>query len=228
MTEKVSLVIFDMDGLMFDTERIGIRAWMQAGRDFGIPVTPEIVIETIGTNIRVTEQIFRKHLGDIPFEEMKKKRFEHAFEEFEHACRSDTDVVSPVKKGLPELLDWLHEQNIRRCVATSTERERARQFMKMAGVLDRFDEIVCGNEVAHSKPEPDIFLEAARRMGVSPSECVVLEDSEHGLTAAHRAGMKPVLVVDIKRPAPEVEALAIAELESLAEAPALIAGLAGC
>lgn len=215
MPQKISLVIFDMDGLMFDTERIGIRAWMQAGRDHGVPLTPEIITETIGLDIRNTERVFREHLGDMPFEDMKMRRFEHAFEEIEK-------TGTPVKPGLPELLDWLTAQGIRKAVATSTERTRARHFMKLGGVLDKFDEIVCGNEVARGKPEPDIFLEAARRVGVHPDECIVLEDSENGLKAAHRAGMKPVLIVDIKRPTPETEKLVFAELDSLHGVAALI------
>ena len=207
--DPAQLVIFDMDGLMFDTERLAVAAWVAAGRRFGVPVTTEDVIATIGLDARASEAVLRSRFGaDMPYAEMRQYRIAHA------RARIEADGL-PVKPGLYELLDDLEAQDIRRAVATSTRHERAAEYLAMAGVLERFDAIVGGDEVAHSKPEPDIFLAAAAAVGCPPAACVVLEDSESGLRAAARAGMRPILVPDIRRPCPEVAALAECECASL-------------
>jgi len=121
----------------------------------------------------------------------------------------------PVKDGLLALLDFLDGAGIPKAVATSTERTRALRLLELAGVLNRFDAVVCGDEVARGKPCPDIFLTAAARLGCDPSTCMVLEDSESGLRAAHQAGMLPVLIPDLKMPSAEVRALTFRTFQSL-------------
>jgi HAD superfamily hydrolase (TIGR01509 family) len=130
----------------------------------------------------------------------------------------------PIKEGLGELLDLLDRSGVMKAVATSTERTRALSLLTLAGVLNRFDAVVCGDEVERGKPHPDIFLAAAAKLGRSPIDCMVLEDSESGLTAAHRAGMRPVLVPDLKAPSQEALALAFRVFPTLTEVQGFLAG----
>lgn len=206
---EISLVIFDMDGLMFDTERLAIDAWKEAGKSVDIDISESIVIETIGLNIRSAEKVFKKHLGrSFPFSKVRELRIEYAKEFIEKNG-------IPTKTGLYELLEFLDETSLLKAVATSTERERTENLLSIAKVMDKFDIVICGDEISKSKPEPDIFLEVARQLGCNPKECLVLEDSENGIIAASKANMMPILIPDIKYPPIEVEKLATKKFNSL-------------
>ena len=207
----VRLVIFDMDGLMFDTERIAVDAWRHAGRLLGVEISPDLVIETIGLNRKDTEATLLRRLGaGFSIEEARRLRVQYAEE-------SVSRNGVPVKEGLSALLDSLDRAGVMKAVATSTERTRASRLLTLAGMLSRFDAVVCGDEVEHGKPYPDIFLAAAAKLGVSPTDCMVLEDSESGLTAAHRAAMRPILVPDLKAPSRDALALAFRVFPTLTE-----------
>jgi HAD superfamily hydrolase (TIGR01509 family) len=121
----------------------------------------------------------------------------------------------PVKPGLYALLDALDEKGIPYAVATSTKQENARWRLENIGVLDRLQGLVTGDMVRESKPQPEIFLKAAACMGLAPEECAVLEDSPHGILAAHRAGCKPVMIPDLKQPDDETKTLLWAQAETL-------------
>lgn len=206
---KISLVIFDMDGLMFDTERLAISAWEKAGKNVGIDISEHIIIETIGLDVHGAEKVFKRHLGDIfPFSEARKLRIEYAKEFIEQNG-------VPVKKGLYELLEFLDQNPVLKAVATSTERERTEKLLSSAQIKDKFDIIICGDDISKGKPEPDIFLAVARKLGCNPQECLVLEDSENGIIAASKANMMPVLIPDIKNPSKEIEKLAVKKFNSL-------------
>ncbi|HHV28673.1 HAD family hydrolase [Acetivibrio mesophilus] len=205
---KISLVIFDMDGLMFDTERIGREAWQKAGEALGIEIKPQFLLEIIGMNVKGAERVFEKYYGNsLTFYDLRNLRVKYGLDYIEKNGM-------PVKPGLFELLDYLDNRGIMKAVATSTERKRAEKYLSMAGITDRFDTIVCGDEVTYGKPEPDIFIEAAKRTGCKVEECIVLEDSANGIKAASKAKMLPVLIPDIRRP-DEVEKLVYRELKSL-------------
>lgn len=208
---KLALIIFDMDGLIFDTERLAITSWRLAGTDLGIDIPVTVITETIGTNIQGTEAIFKKHLGsNLPFERLKTLRFDYTRKLL------DQNGV-PMKKGVYELLTLIESKSIPKALATSTERSKTEKMLRRADLLHRFDLLVCGDEITRSKPEPDIFLTAAERLHCDPRECMVLEDSERGITAASRAGMLPVLFPDLKMPVAEIRALAHREFRSLLE-----------
>ena len=209
--KKLSLVIFDMDGLMFDTERIAIFAWEKAGKDFGYEITPAIAVEATGLDAMDTALCFKKHLGEsLPYFDIRESKLKY-FEEY-----IEQNGI-PIKEGLYELIDFLGERSILRAVATSTERIKAEECLSLAKVKDKFDLIVCGDDVLRGKPEPDIFLKAAEQMNCSPAECIVLEDSDNGLKAASRAGMYPIYVPDLKRPSKEVQKLIYKEFASLVD-----------
>jgi len=205
-------VIFDMDGLMLDTESLAREAWFATMRRWGYELSDDVYLRVLGTTGAHTREIFRAAFGpDIPIEAMydDKQRY------VDEAIASGRIAIKP---GLIELLDWLDAQRIPKAVASSTVRRLVLKKLERVGVAGRFDAIVGGDEVAHGKPAPDIFLEAARRLNVLPADCVALEDSENGVRAAHAAGMSVIMVPDLKPPADEVRTLAHRVVTSLHEA----------
>lgn len=208
---RISLIIFDMDGLMFNTESLAIYTWIEAGESYGIHISESIVVESIGLDIQGAEKVFKKHLGeDFPYHEIRNLRLKYARDYI------DENGI-PVKKGLQELLDFLDQKPVLKAVATSTERERTEHLLLSAGVKDKFDVVICGDDVSNGKPEPDIFLAAARELNCKKDECVVLEDSANGIIAASRANMIPFLVFDIEKPDKTIKKLAKKSFNSLLE-----------
>lgn len=205
-------VLFDMDGLMLDTERLAREAWLATMRLWGYELSDEVYLQVLGTTGARTRDIFRQAFGsDIPIEAMYayKQRY------IDDAIRANRIRVKP---GLTALLDRLDAWRVPKAVASSTARSLVMQKLEAVGLVGRFDAIVAGDEVAHGKPAPDIFYEAARRLNVRPASCIVLEDSENGIRAAHAAGMLSIMVPDLKPPDEEVRRLAYRVVPSLVEA----------
>lgn len=209
-------VIFDMDGLMTDTERLFVDIWCQVMRERGQEEHREILQHCIGLDQASTSEFVARQLGaDFPYPEVRN----------EVGARSRKyceEYGVPVKEGLYELLDFLDSRGIPYGVATSTKGDRARWRLYNIGVLNRLGGLVTGDMVQHGKPEPDIFLKAAELLGLSPEMCLVLEDSPHGILAAHRAGCKPLMIPDLKQPDEETQKLLFGQLDSLLEVPAFI------
>ena len=206
---KIDAVIFDMDGLMLDTEPVYKIAWQRAAVECGHPISEELYVELIGRSRVAGEKILAEAFGAA----FRWKDFRAACARSEAAAFADR--LPAMKPGLQELLDLLEERGIAKAVATSTERHMAEMQLSGLGLLARFNVVATGDEVVHGKPAPDLFLLAAGRLGVEPPLCLVLEDSEAGVMAAHRAGMRVYCVPDIKEPAAEVLALAEARFASL-------------
>lgn len=183
--------IFDMDGLMFDTERLSNEGWLQAAKELNYPITALTVAKIRGTNITTSKQIFNKEFGDaVDFEaalDVQHRYIDKVIEE----------NGVPVKPGLFVLLKYLKENGIKLAVATSTARERAERYLKKALVYEYFDTLAFGDEVKNGKPAPDIFLLAAEKLSVHPEDCVVFEDSPHGIKAAYGAKTKIIGVQDL-------------------------------
>jgi HAD superfamily hydrolase (TIGR01509 family) len=208
---RYQAVIFDMDGLMLDTERIAMITCRRAAEDFGYVIADELYVQVIGHTVEDTCQIFCGALGaDFPFDEIRKRRLAYT-EEYIHR------YGLPKKPGLIEVLELLQDCAVPKAVATSTRREEAWHRLSVADLLHCFDAIVGGDEVVHGKPAPDLFLLAADRLKITPAACIVLEDSEAGIRAARAAGMAPILVPDLKQPSDEVKALAYRMYPSLHE-----------
>lgn len=209
-------VIFDMDGLMLDTERMARVAWTRALAEQGFELSSENYLRLVGHTVQDAQLILEEMFGPaIPFQEIFQQRTQYY----------QDDINSngiPVKPGLFHLLDFLEANQITKAVASSTPCWFARQKLAHAEIEKRFKCIVCGDMVTHGKPEPDLFLEAARLIGFAPSQCVVLEDSEAGILAAHRAGMLPLMIPDLKQPTPEIRNLTYRVMTSLDEAIPLI------
>ncbi len=183
--------IFDMDGLMLDSERVTNQAWQRAAADFGYDMSDEVARECVGTSPPVAEAIYKQHLGpDFPYHEVRKVKVKYFQEHIQNEGLK-------LKAGLLELLDLLESCGIRKAVASSTEQPAVNERLAMTGLLPRFDVVVAGNDVSHLKPAPDLFLEAARRLKVDAQQCLVIEDTPYGVVAALGAKMSVILVPDL-------------------------------
>lgn len=209
-------VLFDMDGLMLDTERLAHRAWTQAMMERGYTLDESAYLRLIGRTIADVQSILSEVFGDsIPYAEIYARR----------RVLYDAEIAAKgvaIKPGLLELLDFLEEHKVPKAVASSTHRAGVVMKLTLAGVADRFPVLVGGDQVERGKPEPDLFLEAARQLGFAPRNCLVLEDSEAGILAAHRAGMLPVMVPDMKQPDADTDRMAYRVVPSLHEVIPLV------
>ena len=145
---------------------------------------------------------------DFPLESLYEKKIKHQMNAIEK------DGI-PLKRGIHELLDYLKKNGYKVAVATSTSRDRAEHLLKLGGVLEKADYVICGDEVVNSKPDPEIFLKAAEKLGVEPKECMVLEDSGAGIEAAYSAGMLGVNIPDMKEPDENMKSKSYRICESL-------------
>jgi HAD superfamily hydrolase (TIGR01509 family) len=212
----ITAVIFDMDGLMIDTERMAQRAWQRAGAEFGFALPDALYLQAVGRTAKATEALFRAGLGaDFPFEAVYERKQHYLYTTIEQEG-------IPTKPGLLELLDLVDRLALHKAVATSTARVLAIKKLTAAALLQRFDTLVCGDEVPNGKPAPDIFLAAAQKLGAAPEQCVVLEDSSAGIKAAHAAGMRAIMVPDLIQPTAEITPLAYCVMEDLHQVIALL------
>ncbi|MDD5600813.1 MAG: HAD family phosphatase [Actinomycetota bacterium] len=207
----IKLVIFDMDGLMFDTERLAKKFWMEASEKFNHKIDDKIFKKTIGLNIKETKEIYKKYYGnEFPYEEIRAEK-----NKLERNYISSNGV--PFKKGLIDLLEYLKKIKLKVALATSTGKERAEFLLNASGIKKYFDVIICGDEIENGKPHPDIFLETCKKMGFQPENCIVLEDSENGIKGAYRAGMLPIMIPDMIKPAKDIEAMLFKKFNNLME-----------
>ncbi len=214
-SREIHAVIFDMDGLMLDTERLHREHFFKAAQDFGVSGLEYVYLQSVGLNSRDTEQLFYRHFGaTFPYIQIRDRWRQYADD---HIGR----LGVPHKPGLLTLLETLNALGLPKAVATSTRRQGALHLLEKVQVLSHFDALVGGDEVSQGKPHPEIFLTAATRLRVEPFHCLVFEDSPNGIRSAHAAGMLPMLVPDLISPPPEIRALAAQVLQSLEEAVAL-------
>ena len=209
MGHKIKAVIFDQDGLMFDTERLSTEAWNTVGVSYGIHVDDEFLRDLRGMKPDKVQEAFKRWFG----EGIDYDRFRQEKREYSYGWIRDHGV--PVMKGLKELLAYLKEHGAKMAVATASGQQWTEGNVRGAGVDGYFDQYIYGEMVREAKPNPAIFLLAAEKLGVKPGECMVLEDSFNGIKAAHAGGFFPVMVPDQDQPDEEILGLLAAKCDSL-------------
>lgn len=192
-------VIFDMDGLMIDSERVTYNEYVKKLHLLGYDdFTEELYKECLGKNKQGICQVFIDHYGeDFPMVEV--------WDDVHVWIDESLRLFVPKKKGLDELLHYLKENGYKTIVATSSARSRVDEILKNAQITEYFDDSICGDEVKRGKPDPEIFLTACQKLDVLPSEALVLEDSEAGIMAAYAGNIDVICVPDMKYPEKEYE-----------------------
>ncbi|MEA2236783.1 MAG: hypothetical protein QOC81_1507 [Thermoanaerobaculia bacterium] len=202
-------VIFDMDGLLLDSEPLYRVTWQTAATALGCPIDDDFYERFVGRGNEEAERILHERFGDaLPLDEFRT-RWRRDFDE-----RLTREPIAR-KPGAIALLDRLEARGIPKALATSSPREIATRCL--GELASRFAAFAFGDEVEQSKPAPDLFLLAAKRLGFAPADCLVLEDSEAGVRAARAAGMDVILVPDLIPPSPELAAMALRVCRSLDE-----------
>ncbi|HFG6931324.1 TPA: bifunctional mannitol-1-phosphate dehydrogenase/phosphatase [Acinetobacter baumannii] len=191
--------IFDMDGTMFDTERLRFQTLQQASQELiGQEFSHEYLMQCLGLSATTAEKLAQRLYGvDVPYREIRKRADEM---ELEHIRKHGV----PIKKGLVQVLERLRKSGLRMAVATSSRRAIAEEYLINANVYKFFDVITCGDEVEQGKPHPEIFLKAASQLHLDANQCLMFEDSENGLTSAHTSKGLTILLKDIKEPNDEM------------------------
>lgn len=214
---KPDAVIFDMDGTLVDTERVSQTAWRRAAADLGLDVPERIWNAFVGCSIPNARKMIDEEFGDP---ELTERLFAHQRDLF---FQIEDEELEPCTGAL-EALRQLHDAGMTVALATSTHREHALPLMERFGMAPYFTTMTFGDEISRAKPEPDIYLEAARRLGLPPERCAAVEDSINGVRAAHAAGMATYMVPEWVTCTPEVAALCAGVLDSLLELPGRILG----
>ncbi|MCP5151247.1 MAG: HAD family phosphatase [Ectothiorhodospiraceae bacterium] len=212
-------VLFDMDGLMLDTEPIYRQAGLRAADELGFALTDDIYFQLVGRTQVDSERLLLETFGlGFPLDEFRTR-----WPRYWHAHVREHGIAH--KPGLLELIDEIRRSGLLAAVATSSDLGQARVTLAAGGLADVFDIVVTGDQVPNGKPAPDIYLLAARRVGVEPSACVALEDSDNGLMAAVDAGTTALMVPDMKPPSAPAARAAYRVLDSLHDAREVIAEL---
>lgn len=202
-------VVFDMDGLLLNTEVLARRALRVAGTGLGMELPDALCEAMTGVPVDICHQLLLRYFGED--------------------CATDTLIAGAARvmqaqiaggklhrmPGVGELLTHLQMRKIPRAVATSSSREKALHHLTAAGLVDCFDTIVTRSDVAQGKPHPDLYVEAATRLGLPPGRCLALEDSYNGVRAAHAAGMPVVMVPDLLQPTAEMQDICLAVAQDL-------------
>lgn len=210
-TPRIRGVLFDMDGLVLDTEKLYTRFWMEACRFYGFPMTREQALRMRAANSRLSQANLHEFFGPgANYKQIRAKRIELMDA---HVARNG---VEP-KPGIYELLDFLQENGISSAITSSSPPERIRRYLSRHGLDTRFAALCSGHEVAHGKPAPDIYLYGAASLGLKPEECLALEDAPAGILSANRAGCVTVMIPDQDQPNADTEKLLHAKADSLTD-----------
>ena len=199
--KKNKAVIFDMDGVIFDSEKCIIDCWKVIAEKYNIPNIEPVLHRCLGVTYEEAKRIFLEHYGaDFPYDEWKKERSDLYHERYDNGRL-------PLKPGIRELLIYLKENGYKIGVASSTREAIVSKQLIDAGLSHYFDNLTCGDMLEKSKPDPDIYLMACEKLGVKPEESIAIEDSFNGIQSAYHAGVFPIMVPDLVQPDEEIKKL---------------------
>lgn len=207
-------VVFDMDGLLLDTEKIAQRTFKETCSKFDLTYDEKLYLSCIGSNLQRTAEILNKGIVDFP-----KEEFMHHWNEL--YVLNAIENPAPVKDGVFQFLEKLDKEGIPRAVATSSPEKNATKKLKNAKLYDYFHSVTFGDQVTHGKPHPEIYLTAARKLNMDPKNCLALEDSDNGVKAAHGADMLVIQIPDMISPSQQVLDLGHHIAENMDEVHAL-------
>lgn len=211
-SKHIEAVIWDMDGTMFDTERLQIECWEQACNEHGYTNVQSTLMKMIGRTRPDSLAILASDLGpDFPVQKVRERK---------NTLRDERLLKNglPLKKGLTDVLHFLKQHNVPNAIASSTDRPKILQHLQHAGLTDFFVHVVGGDQVRRGKPDPEIFLTTAADMGVKAEHCAAMEDSYNGVKAAYDAGMHVIMIPDLVQPTEDILLRVHNKLESLLEA----------
>ncbi|MDF2810221.1 MAG: HAD-superfamily hydrolase, subfamily variant 3 [Microvirga sp.] len=209
MKQRPQALIFDMDGLLLDTEGVYKRSWTVAASDLGFDLTDTLYLSLIGITVADCEKVLVKSFGpDFPLDQFRSDA-RTGYESI--VCAEGI----PLKSGVRTILDWAKGSGLPCGIGTSTVTEEARNRLIHHDILDRFSVVVGGDQVSHGKPDPEIFLKVALGLGYAPEHCLVFEDAHSGVRAARAAGMPVVLVPDLLPSTEDIAALSCGVFPSL-------------
>ncbi|NJP40545.1 HAD family phosphatase [Oscillospiraceae bacterium HV4-5-C5C] len=187
----IQALVFDMDGVMFDTEQLAVRAWMQAGEALGWPIDRSLCLRLLGLNTQSAGEVLTQALGPA-FNYHQARQFMNE--------RLNQLIVTegiPLKPGLKDLQQWLEIRQWPYCVATSSDQARTDFCLASGGLEQAFPQKICGNQIRRSKPAPDIYLAATQLLKIRPEHCLAVEDSPNGAASALAAGLQLAIVPDL-------------------------------
>ncbi len=201
MSDKIINIkgaIFDMDGVLFDTEKLYERFWIEAASKLGYEMSLDDVVAIRSTDAKIAKMTLRQRIcADFDYDSVRALRVK-LMKEF-----TDANGVE-VMQGVFELFDYLKSQNIKISLATTSNMKRATDYLTRSGLIDYFDYLMTGDLVKNSKPNPEIYQKAAAGLGLEPSNCIAVEDSYNGVRSAYNAGCQVIMVPDRDVPTPEM------------------------
>ena len=215
-TPRIRGVLFDMDGLVLDTEKLFCRFWAEAGQFYGFPMTFAQGMGMRALARPAAEAKLHSYLGpEADYVQIRAKRIELMEA---HIAKHGVDL----KPGIRELLDYLHTNGIACAITSSSPTERIRRYLGFHGLDTRFDVLCSGHDVPNGKPAPDIYLHGAAALNLPPESCLALEDAPTGILAAHRAGCITVMVPDLDQPDSQTKKLLCAKADTLSDVIGLL------
>ena len=219
MDVKIKGVLFEMDGVVIDTEKLYTRFWMEAAQVLGFPMTYEQSLGMRALNAQRGEALLKHYFGEsVVYLQLRDKRIE-----LMEAYIAEHGVEE--KPGIRELLAYLKENSIPCAITSSSSVPLIRRHLGNLGLLEGFTALCSGKDVPHGKPAPDIYLHGAATLGLKPEECLAIEDSPAGIEAAYRAGTHPVMVPDQDQPSEETLDMCFAKADSLTDIIGLLESL---